>query len=57
MFKEVMAAMNMDILPTIALLLFVTVFVGVVIWSFRKGSSKVYENVSSSALDDGVIKK
>ncbi|EQC43955.1 cbb3-type cytochrome c oxidase subunit 3 [Bacteriovorax sp. Seq25_V] len=57
MFKEAIAAVNMNILPTIALLLFVSVFVGVVIWSFRKGSSKVYESVSSNALNDGPLKK
>ena len=53
MKKEVIANMDMSILPTIGLLLFLGVFIGVLIWSFRNGSTKLYEQVMDSALDEG----
>lgn len=56
MFKDTIASMNISILPTTALVLFLLVFVGVVIWSFRKGSKEVYETISNNALNDGTKK-
>lgn len=57
MFKEVMANMNLQVLPSISLLLFFAVFIGTVVWSFRKKSSEIYTEVSNNALSDGSLKK
>ena len=55
MKAEVMANMDAALtwLPVAALFIFLIVFVGVLIWSYRKGSDKVYDQVSHSALDEG----
>jgi len=57
MKKEVIASMDMSILPTIGLLLFLAVFIGVFLWSFRKGSDLTYEEAGLKALDDGDVVK
>lgn len=47
--------MDMSILPTIGLLLFLAVFIGVFLWSFRKGSDLTYDEAGKAALEDGNI--
>ncbi|EQC47874.1 cytochrome C oxidase, Cbb3-type, CcoQ subunit [Bacteriovorax sp. DB6_IX] len=47
--------MDMSILPTIGLLLFLAVFIGVFLWSFRKGSKLTYEEAGLKALEDGEV--
>lgn len=56
MFKQVIAGMNLEILPTVALILFVSVFVGASIWVFRKKSKEIYHDISMNALNDGELK-
>lgn len=56
MFKQVIASMNLEILPTVALILFVSVFVGAMFWVFRNKSSELYQEISKNALDDGKLK-
>lgn len=53
MFKQVIANMDMAIFPTIALVLFLGVFIGATIWVFRKRSSEIYQEISLNALEDG----
>lgn len=55
MFKELMASMDLSILPTIALLIFSSVFTGVMFWTHRKGSKELYDKVASEALKDGQL--
>lgn len=56
MFKQVIGSMNIEILPTIALILFVSVFAGASVWVFRKRSKEIYHDISVNALDDGELK-
>lgn len=53
MKKEVIANMDISLLPTIGLLLFLAVFIGVLFWSFRKGTNELYKDISDKALNDG----
>jgi cbb3-type cytochrome oxidase subunit 3 len=55
MKKEVMANMDAALtwMPVAALLIFLVVFIGVLIWSFRKGSDEVYKDAENTVLDDG----
>ncbi len=52
MRKEVFANMDLSILPMIATLLFIAVFVGVCIWVFRRGSTEIYHKASTDLLED-----
>lgn len=47
MKQSVLAGFDWTILTNIALLIFLTLFIGIVIWVFRKDSSKIYQEASS----------
>ena len=50
MKQSVLAGFDWTILTNIALLIFLTLFIGIVIWVFRKDSSKIYQEASSVPL-------
>ncbi|NCN26531.1 cbb3-type cytochrome c oxidase subunit 3 [bacterium] len=44
-------------LTSLACVLFVVVFVGMLLWTFRKGSTKLYEECGHIPLEDGAEKR
>ena len=57
MIKEVLSQFSLTILPVIGVLLFLTVFLGMLIWITRPKSSKFYTELSQLALHDGLQKE
>ena len=57
MKKEVMENMSelMAFMPVIALFIFLTVFIGVLMWSFRKDGKELYDKAAADCLDDGQL--
>lgn len=53
MKKEVMALANFETLPIIGLFCFIAVFIGMLIWIYRKDANKIHNEISQSALNDG----
>ncbi len=51
MRKEVFANMDLSVLPSIGLMCFLLVFVGILIWSYRRGSKDLYEEISNGILE------
>ncbi|MEE3078471.1 MAG: cbb3-type cytochrome c oxidase subunit 3 [Bdellovibrionota bacterium] len=51
MRKEVFANMDLSTLPSIGLICFLAVFIGVLLWSYRKGSKDLYKEISNGILD------
>ena len=51
MYKEVLANANMTWWALSSLILFVTFFVGVLVWIFRKGSQEQYQRIALLPLD------
>lgn len=46
MKQSVLAGFDWTILTNIALLIFLGLFIGIVIWVFRKDSNKIYQEAS-----------
>lgn len=53
MIRETLAQLHWSTLPVISMLLFMAVFMGAWIWVYRKGSGKIYEEVSRLPLEGG----
>jgi len=53
MKSEVLSNFTFTLLPIIALILFVVLFVGVVFWVYRKSSGDVYGKASDLPLNAG----
>ena len=56
MRKEVFANMDLSILPSIGLLCFLFVFIGVLFWIYRRGSKDLYKEISSTILEENKTK-
>ena len=52
MIRNVMTDMGMTLGPTVALLLFVLLFILVMLWIYRPGSREIYEEEARLPLDD-----
>ena len=52
MNREVMTDMGMTLGPSVALLLFVGLFVAVVLWIYRPGSRQTYQDEARLPLED-----
>lgn len=52
MKSQVLANFHMPILSCFALILFLGLFVGALIWINRKGSKQIYERMSQLPLQD-----
>lgn len=53
MIREVLAHLHWSTLPVISMFLFLSVFVGAVLWVFRKDSKTIYEKLGNLPLDRG----
>ena len=54
MKSQVLSQFSMPSLTVAAFIIFLLFFIGVVYWTFRKGSKDLYDNVSKMPLSDGV---
>ena len=57
MWKELFEGMDLSALPIAAMLLFLAVFVGVVIWVLSPRRSARFERLSRLPLDDGEVNR
>ncbi len=53
MKKQVFESFDLTILPSIGMVLFLTVFIGMIIWVFRKNSKEIYQEMSQIPLEEG----
>lgn len=51
MIREALSQLHWSVLPVISMLLFASVFVGAVIWVYRKESKAIYAEVGLLPLD------
>lgn len=47
MKQSVLAGFDWTILTNLALIIFLSLFIGILFWVFRKGSSKIYQKASN----------
>ena len=52
MIRETLAHLHWTTLPVISMLMFATVFVGVVIWANRKESRRIYSEMENLPLEE-----
>jgi cbb3-type cytochrome oxidase subunit 3 len=52
MIREALAHLHWSWLPVISMLLFSAVFVGVLLWSYRRGSAEIYKEMSQLPLNE-----
>ncbi len=51
----VLSSFDMTYLPTIGFFLFLAVYLGALLWTFRKFGKKHYQEIAKSALNEGQI--
>ncbi|MBS1958558.1 MAG: cbb3-type cytochrome c oxidase subunit 3 [Bdellovibrionales bacterium] len=56
MIRDVLSQLHWSTLPIVSMLLFASVFVGAVIWVYRKNSKAIYEEASLLPLDRPTVK-
>ncbi len=56
MFSDIFARAALITYPIIAFFAFLTLFIGVLMWVFRKGASEHYKRMSKLALADDTLK-
>ncbi len=52
MKRQVFENFDLTILPSIGMILFLSVFLGMVIWVFRKNSKQIYSEMSQIPLEE-----
>ena len=52
MIRELLTHVHWSILPVVSMMLFISVFVGSLIWVFRKESSSVYVKLAALPLEE-----
>jgi|LakMenEpi03Aug12_release.lakeMendotaPanAssembly.Ray.scaffolds.fasta_scaffold3690609_1 hypothetical protein len=57
MIREFLSHVHWSALPIVSMLLFIAVFVGAVVWVFRKESSEVYAELGNLPLDEPVSQR
>lgn len=57
MKQQVLAYFPMKSLPLIGLILFLVLFVGILIWVYRRGSDQFYKKMGELPLKKDVVKK
>ena len=53
MLKNVISQGDFAIWPILATLIFAVTFLGILIWTWRKGTKKHYQYMSNLALEEG----
>lgn len=54
MIKEALSRLPLQNLSALGLTLFILLFVGAVLWVYRKGSDQVYKHIEELPLDSSV---
>jgi cbb3-type cytochrome oxidase subunit 3 len=54
MIREVLSRFTMTWLTSFACVLFVMVFVGILLWTFRRGSQKFYDECGRIPFEDNL---
>lgn len=52
MIREWLSHLHWSTLPIITMMMFISVFVGAVIWVYRKKSGEIYAQISRLPLED-----
>jgi cbb3-type cytochrome oxidase subunit 3 len=52
MRSQIFKNFDLVLLPTWGMILFLTVFVGMFLWTFRKGSKKYYEEIQQLPISE-----
>ncbi len=55
MIRQVMENAGLTFFPMLSLVIFFTLSIGVILWTWRKGSKKFYSDFSEFALTDEKI--
>jgi cbb3-type cytochrome oxidase subunit 3 len=54
MKQLVLQSWNAPYLSVVALIIFISVFIGAVFWVFRKDSKVIYDEISNLVFDEGL---
>lgn len=52
MIRDTLAHLHWSVLPVVSMLMFLSVFVGVLIWVYRKESHRVYQEMGNLPLQE-----
>ncbi len=55
MIRKAMESADLTFWPNLSLAIFFIFFMSIVIWTYRKGGKKYYEDISKKILDDDNI--
>jgi len=53
MIREALSHLHWTTLPVVSMMMFFIVFLGVLVWVYRKDSTKVYHEMENLPLDSG----
>ena len=51
MIREALSHLHWSVLPVVSMLSFLAVFLGILFWSFRNGSGRIYQQAGLLPLD------
>ncbi len=51
MIREALGHLHWSVLPVVSMLSFLAVFLGILFWSFRRGSGKIYQQAGLLPLE------
>ena len=55
MIRELLTNLHWSTLPTLGMMLFLTLFVGCLLWVYRKGSEQIYQKISQLPLENETL--
>ena len=47
MIRDTLAQLHWSVLPVVSMLIFLSVFIGVLLWAYRKESTSIYEQMEN----------
>jgi len=53
MIRETLMHLHWSVLPVFSMLVFFTVFIGVIFWVNRSGSKEIYQKLNAVVLEEG----
>ena len=51
MIREALSHLHWSVLPVVSMLSFLAVFLGILFWSFRRGSAEIYQEAGLLPLE------
>ncbi len=52
MIREALTHLHWSVLPVVSMFMFLSVFIGVIFWAYRKESKEVYSQMSGLPLEE-----